>query len=171
MLAVLVALLTRSDDAVKLAGWTFVGGGANKLDTLVRANTLVSRSDPAPASQKKRVAVVNIEDHQDIVLGLGSNIIINSQTQDVNWGADAVTMRTPRGPLPIVGSIRVKKGEFFILRPDTWVLKSLKKVPHMVDDDGLTLRVGATTDDVTWRLRAWPQLGCYAPGYNCHGTF
>lgn len=161
--------VTRSADPIKLAGWFLDGGGANRLETISRLNTYISRSDPA--SQKKRVCVVNIEDHQEIALSLGSNVVIDSKTNNVDWGADTITLRTPRGPLPIVGSIRQKKGYFKILRPDTWVIKTLKADPHMVDDDGLTLRVGATTDDVTWRLRAYRQLGCYAPGYNGTGKF
>ncbi len=152
-----------------LAGYTFDGAGGQKLETIVRANTLLSRSDANGG--KKRVVVCNIEDHSDIAISLGSNVVAQAKDSQGYFGFDAVEIRTPRGTMPMIGSLRVKKGEFYILRPDTWVLKSLKKVPHMVDDDGLTMTRGTSTDDVTWRLRAWLQLGCFAPAYNLHGEF
>lgn len=159
----------RSTDPVRLGGVRWAATGDPKVETLMKANIRLSRE----GGKDKRIALVNIEDYGDMVVGLGAKAIMEPQKDSTGkFGFESVKLPTPRGFLPVMGSLNVPQGEFYILQPDTWVLKSLKKCPHIVEDDGLSVRRDDTTADaVFWVLRYYAQLGCYAPGYNLHGQF
>jgi len=153
----------------RLGGVRWAGNGAPKIETLSRANVRLARNNPGG----KRVAYVNFEDFADIIIALGAKAIVEPMKSNKGEiGFESLKIYTPRGMLPLVGSINCPKGEFYILQLDTWVLKSLGKLPHYADDDGLKVRRDDTTSDsVFWTLRYWAQLGCFAPGWNLHGTF
>jgi len=159
----------RSTDATRLAGVIYDGAGGQKVETIVKAVTRLSREGGVHG---KRVGLLHIEDMSDIAIGLGAKVEYEPvKNTEGTFGFESLTIKTPRGNLRLYGSINVPKGTFFILQMDTWVLKSIKSAPHIVDDDGITMLRGATTDSVTWRMRYYAQLGCTAPGYNLHGRF
>lgn len=159
----------RSDDTTRKAGVRWAGGGAQKVETLVKATVRLSREG---GKDGKRIGLLNIEDLGDLAIGLGAKAEYDPvKTIDGTFGFQSLKINTPRGTLPLYGSLRVTKGEFYILQPDTWVLKSIKGAPHVVDDDGVTMLREPNSDAVTWRLRYFAQLGCEAPGWNLHGTF
>lgn len=153
----------------RLGGVRYTGGGAPKLETLSRAHVKVAKNNP----KGKRVCYVHFDDFADIVIALGAKAIVEPMTSSKGaFGFESLKLYTPRGPLPIIGSINCPKGEFYILQLDTWVLKSLGKCPHFADEDGLKVRRDDTSvDSVFWTLRYWAQLGCFAPGWNLHGSF
>lgn len=159
----------RTAHTERLGGVRYTGGGAPKLETLARANVRVARNNP----NGKRTAFVNYEDYADIVISLGTKAIVEPmKSSKGEWGFESIKIATPRGFLPLVGSIDCPKGEFYILQLDTWVIKSLGKLPHYAEDDGQRVRRDDTaSDSIFWTLRYWAQLGCHAPGWNLHGTF
>lgn len=159
----------RSKHTERLGGVRWTGNGAPKIETLSRANVRLARNNPSG----KRTAYVNFEDYADIIIALGAKAIVEPMTSSkAQFGFESLKLYTPRGVLTVMGSINVPKGEFYILQMDTWVLKSLGKLPHYAEEDGLKVRRDDTTSDsVFWTLRYWAQLGCYAPGWNLHGTF
>lgn len=161
--------VNRSVDSTRLAGVIFDGAEAQKSETLIKAVVRLSREGGTHA---KRVGYLHLDDLADIAIGLGAKAeYMPAKDSEGVIGFASLMIHTPRGPLKLYSSLNCKKGEFFILQMDTWKLKTLKKAPHIVDDDGQTVVRGATTDDVTWRLRYWGNLVCNAPGWNCHGTF
>ena len=48
----------------------------------------------------------------------------------------------------------------------TWVVKHLKPLPHIVDDDGQQYLRTTDDDGVEIRARGFWQLVCGAPGFN-----
>lgn len=54
----------------------------------------------------------------------------------------------------------------FLLQMDDWGLYSLKSMPHVVDDDGLSFLRQTSADAFEFRLAGYGQVGCKAPGHS-----
>jgi hypothetical protein len=54
---------------------------------------------------------------------------------------------------------------------ETWVLKSAKGVPRVLDEDGIKMLRESNNDGYQWRMGGYFQYGCEAPGYNLAGTW
>lgn len=54
----------------------------------------------------------------------------------------------------------------FLLTLEDWALYSLKAAPHVVDDDGLSFLRSTGSDSYEFRIAAYSQLGCSAPGHS-----
>lgn len=159
----------RSLDKTRLAGVIFDGEGNDKRDTLVRALVRLSREG---GKDKNRVGLVNIETLGELAIELGGKAEYRpAENSKGVVGFDTLMINTPRGVFKLIGSLFVHPDEFYILEMSTWVLKSIKKAPHIVDDDGKTVVRLAGEDSIGWRLRYMAQLGCDAPGWNLHGIW
>lgn len=56
----------------------------------------------------------------------------------------------------------------FLLTMEDWALYSLKGAPHVVDDDGNSFLRKSDADSFEFRLAAYAQLGCSAPGHSMY---
>lgn len=56
----------------------------------------------------------------------------------------------------------------FLLTMEDWALYSLKSAPHVVDDDGVSFLRKTDSDAFEFRLAAYAQLGCSAPGHSMY---
>lgn len=54
----------------------------------------------------------------------------------------------------------------FMLTLEDWALYSLKAAPHVVDDDGVSFLRQTSADAFEFRLAAYAQVGCAAPGHS-----
>jgi hypothetical protein len=54
----------------------------------------------------------------------------------------------------------------YLLTMDDWALYSLKAMPHVVDDDGVSFLRQTSADAFEFRLAGYGQLGCSAPGHS-----
>lgn len=54
----------------------------------------------------------------------------------------------------------------FLLTMEDWAIYSLKSAPHVVDDDGLSFLRQTSADAYEFRLAAYAQVGCRAPGHS-----
>lgn len=54
----------------------------------------------------------------------------------------------------------------WLLSMEDWALYSLKQMPHVVDDDGLSFLRQTSADAFEFRLAGYGQLGCQAPGHS-----
>lgn len=54
----------------------------------------------------------------------------------------------------------------WMLTMDDWGLYSLKQAPHVVDDDGVSFLRQTSADAFEFRLAAYAQVGCSAPGHS-----
>ncbi len=158
----------RSVDAVRLAGIRYVAtAGAAKEDTLLDAAVLLALEGGKPTH-----VLCNPRDRADIIKNLGSHAVYDkTMSTEGIVGYQALMLQADRGPLEVLGDPNCPRGIFYILQLDTWTLGSLKAVPHVVDDDGKMMSRQAASDGIEWRLRAFAQMYCEAPGYNCRGTF
>lgn len=56
----------------------------------------------------------------------------------------------------------------YLLTMEDWALYSLKSMPHVVDDDGVSFLRQTSADAFEFRLAGYGQLGCKAPGHSMY---
>lgn len=56
----------------------------------------------------------------------------------------------------------------FLLTLEDWAIYSLKSAPHVVDDDGVSFLRRTDSDAFEFRLAAYSQIGCSAPGHSMY---
>lgn len=157
----------RSVDTVRLAGTTFNGAGGNKEETLIDAIALTSRE-----GADIDVCLVNTLDRADIVKSLGSKAVYEPvKSTDGVVGYKALIIEGEDGPVKVVADVNCPKGNFFLLQTDTWVRKSAKAAPRYLKADGPEFLREAAADGYEWRIGAYWNIGCEAPGYNASGVF
>lgn len=157
----------RSVDTTRLAGVLYAGNGGNKEETLIDAAELAGREGADDLT-----CFVNNLDRADIVKSLGSKAMYEPvKSTDGTIGYRALVIEGPDGPIKILSDINVPKGTFNMLQLDTWIMKSIKGAPRLLDDDGSKMLREASSDGYEWRMGAYYQIGCEAPGYNVAGTF
>lgn len=157
----------RSVDTVRLAGTTFNGAGGNKEETLIDAIALTSRE-----GADIDVCFVNTLDRADIVKSLGAKAIYEPvKSSDGVVGYKALIIEGEDGPVKVVADVNCPKGNFFLLQNDTWTRKSAKGAPRYLKADGPEFLREAAADGYEWRIGAYWNIGCEAPGYNASGVF
>jgi hypothetical protein len=157
----------RSVDVVRLAGIRYAGNGGNKEETLIDAAELAGREGAEDLS-----AFCNNLDRADIVKSLGSKCVYdNVDSTDGDIGFRALNIEGPDGTIKLFSEVNVPRGKFFLLDMETWILKSAKGVPRVLDDDGLKMLREANNDGYQWRMGGYFNYACEAPGYNLIGTW
>lgn len=81
-------------------------------------------------------------------------------------GFSTVTIHTSAGALKLTPDPDCPDDRGYILTMDTWRLKHLLQLPHIVMDDGLRALRRAGLDQIEIRARYYAQLVCYNPGKN-----
>lgn len=56
----------------------------------------------------------------------------------------------------------------YLLQTEDWKLYSLKTMPHVVDDDGVSFLRQTSADAFEFRLAGYGQLGCRSPGHSMY---
>lgn len=157
----------RSVDTVRLAGTTFNGNGGNKEETLIDAIALTARE-----GADIDVCFVNPLDRADIVKSLGTKASYEPvKSTDGTVGYKALVIEGEDGPVKLMADVNCPKGNFFLLQMDTWVKKSAKAAPRYLKADGPEFLRESTSDGYEWRIGAYWNVGCEAPGYNASGQF
>lgn len=157
----------RSLDSRMYGVYLAATAGTSKEDTLVDASTRLGREGGTPDA----VYMHNL-DRADIVKNLmGKADFEMTKSSDGTVGYKALILEGDKGPLKVIADPNCPKGKFFMLQEDTWVLKSIKGLPHLIEEDGNKMVRESTADNFEWRYRALWQLGCEAPGWNLHGSF
>lgn len=157
----------RSVDTVRLAGTTYAGNGGNKEETLIDAAALASREGGSIDS-----AFVNTLDRADLVKSLGTKAVYEPvKSTDGVIGYKTLIIEGEDGPIKVFADVNCPRGNFFLLQEDTWVKKSAKAAPRYLKADGPEFLREASADGYEWRLGAYWNIGCEAPGFNASGTF
>lgn len=56
----------------------------------------------------------------------------------------------------------------YLMTMEDWALYSLKQMPHVVDDDGVSFLRQTSADAFEFRLAGYGQVGCSAPGHSMY---
>ena len=157
----------RSVDTVRLAGIRYNGQGGNKEETVIDAAELAARE-----GAEELACFVNNLDRADIVKSLGSKCIYENVTStDGDVGFRALNIEGPDGTIRIFSDVNVPRGNFALLDMSTWLLKSAKGVPRILDEDGIKMLRESNNDGYQRRMGGYFNYRNEAPGYNLIGTW
>lgn len=100
--------------------------------------------------------------------------VFEDPTSMAKWGLEGLTVRTPFGPITCVAIPQMTDGRGYVIDWTSWKLFTLKNLPHVVDEDGLTfVRGGIATPDgylngdlIAMQFRIWKILLCLQPMSN-----
>jgi hypothetical protein len=151
-----------------LGGWrqTYLGSieeTVKKLDSSLRR-----------VNQRPKTLWLSYSNWARLEMELGARAVRQEDGGSAGFGRTSLVMTCPGGPVTIKSAPFCPENAGFLLDMSTWKLMSLGKVPHIVDDDGLTARVigvasrdGSLAEDgIEIRYRAFPQLVCDCPFAN-----
>jgi hypothetical protein len=160
--------VNRSVDATRLAGVRFTASaGASKEDTLIDCSVRLGREGGVPDA-----VYTNNLDRADIIKNLmGKATFEMTKATDGVVGYKALILAGDKGDLKVIADPNCPRGKFFMLQEDTWVIKSIKGLPHLVEEDGNRMTRKSASDNFEWRYRALWQLGCEWPGFNAVGDY
>lgn len=157
----------RSVDTTRLAGVIYSGNGGNKIETLIDAAELAGREGADDLT-----CYINNLDRADIVKSLDGKAVYEPvKSTDGTFGYRALMIEGPDSAIKVISDINMPRGKFKLLQMDTWVLKSVKGVPRLLDFDGNKMLRESSSDGYEWRMGGYFQTGNEAPGYNTAGTF
>lgn len=97
---------------------------------------------------------------------LNAKVEYDSAGGNANYGFSSFGIATSAGILKVMTDSDCPENRGYILRKDTWKLKHLGGLPHLVATDGLTMLRRSASDSVEVRARYYAQLVCTAPGHN-----
>lgn len=154
--------VNRSVDTDRLGGLRISASSSSITDALVDGGMRLKEAGKAP----DRIFMNPVRGGQ-LIKELGSNIVHDKVKAPgkASLGFDAIKVYTPAGTLPVVFDADCPQDVIWVLKMSTWKLASVKKMPHIADDDVTMLR-SATADEYEVRLAAYGNLGCHDPGAN-----
>lgn len=159
--------LDRTPDPTRLAGLTVDGTNKPIEEALQQAMALAGQEGSSPDT-----GLMNPIDLESMVLALNSRTgyvlgkAERKSTQEANVGYSGVSIVTPFGNFEIFPDPGCPMGRAYVLDLDTWALHTLGDFPGYIDEDGLKMLREQSADQFTWRMGAFGNLACEAPGKN-----
>lgn len=153
----------RTQDATRLGGIRFDASAMPIEEGLVKSASRAAREGAKPDK-----CFISYSKYADLENALGSKVQYIDMKVDAEIAFRGIQINGPRGPIQVIPDANCPNDRAFMLQMDTWKLYSLKKVPRLIDSDGLTMLRQATADGVELRAVYRAQLGCNAPGKNCN---
>lgn len=117
-----------------------------------------------------RLCVVTPQQFLDISIELqntGPNRSFDKKVDTGRAGYRGLELVTPYGEITIISDASTVQGDGWLLHEDYMVLKSMKKLVHVMDADGQEMRAAASTPTYEMRLVSYPQLGISRPTEFC----
>lgn len=157
--------VNRSVDVTRLAGVRFDGSGETIEEALIDGASLVAREGGMPD-----MAFMNFSSYAALEKSLGAKVqYVSVKHDEADIAFAGITVNAPYGPITVIPDRNCPSQTCYLLQMDTWKLRSLGKVPHILKYglEGLEgLRVG-NADALEIRIGYYGNLICNAPGWNC----
>jgi len=156
--------VNRSSDPTRLAGQRFNALGYTIEEGIVNALAQANREGARPD-----YCIMDFVSYASLLNSAGAkvqNVQIKHDEVDISF--DGVTFATAYGRITVIADRNCPPQTAYLLKMDTWKLRSLGKVPHILTYgmEGLEgLRVG-NADALEIRIGAYYNLICSAPGFN-----
>lgn len=154
----------RSSDVTRLAGVRYDGSGESIEEGLIDAASLVAREGGQPD-----YCFMNFASYANLEKSLGSKVqYVDVKHEEADIAFAGIRVHAPYGPITVIPDRNCPQQTAFLLQLDTWKLRSLGRVPHILTYglEGLEgLRVG-TADALEIRIGYYANLICNAPGWN-----
>lgn len=160
--------VNRSSNPSRLAGLYLNASNESIEEGLIDAAVLVSKFGGEPD-----YGFVNFTTYGALLKALGSKVqYVQVKHDEADIAFAGITLHAPYGPITIIPDRSCPANTGFLLQMDSWKLRSLGKVPHILTYglEGLEgIRVG-NADALEVRIGGYYNLISNAPGWNCRVT-
>jgi Family of unknown function (DUF5309) len=156
--------VNRSASPQRLAGLYQDFSNESIEEALIDMANLISKLGGEP-----NMCFMNFTSFSSLLKSMGAkvqNVQIKHDEVDISF--QGITLMAAYGPITVIPDRSCPSQTAFMLQMDTWKLRSLGKVPHVLTYglEGLEgIRVG-TADALEIRIGAYYNLICSAPGWN-----
>lgn len=152
--------LDRTVDPTRLAGIRYTGTSQPIDEALIDASVLVAREGGKPDH-----VFLSFTDFGKLIKILGAQVQRDVASTG-KWSFSGLEMYAPHGVMKIVPDKDCPVSTAYMLQLDTWKLRSIGKVPRILNQDGMEMLRQSADDGVEVRAGYYAQLGCNAPGWN-----
>lgn len=157
--------VNRSADPTRLAGCRFNAQAYTIEEGLTNALAFLNREGGKPD-----LCIMDFASYAALVNALGAKVqYVQVNHDEVEVAFEGITFQSAYGRVTILADRSCPPQTAYLLTMDTWKLRSLGKVPHILTYgmEGLEgLRVG-NADALEIRIGYYGNLICSAPGWNC----
>ena len=157
--------VNRSADPTRLAGCRYDASSMTIEEGLTNALGFLNREGGKP-----EIAIMDFASYTSLVNQLGAKVqYVQVKHDEVEVAFDAITFQSAYGKVSVLADRNCQPQTCYLLQMNTWKLRSLNKVPHILryGMEGLEgLRVG-NADALEVRIGHYSNLTCSAPGWNC----
>ena len=157
--------VNRSADPTRLAGLRYDARSYTIEEGTTNALAFMNREGARPD-----LAIMDFASYAALVNSLGAKVqYVQVKHDEVEVAFEGITFQSAYGRVTVLADRSCPPQTCFILTMNTWKLRSLGKVPHILTYgmEGLEgLRVG-TADALEIRIGYYGNLICSAPGWNC----
>jgi hypothetical protein len=156
--------VNRSADVTRLAGIRFDGSQETIEEALIDASSLCAREGGQPD-----MCFMSFASWAALEKSLGAKVqYVDVKHEEADIAFAGIRIHAPYGPITVIPDRSCPGYTAYLLQMDTWKLRSLGKVPHILTYglEGLEgLRVG-NADALEIRIGFYGNLICNAPGWN-----
>lgn len=145
----------RTVDIVRLAGSRINGDGANMEDVIHDA---IAKNKSH--SGRGNVIWCNVLDFARLKKELAAYTTVDVKTDRANFSLRGISFESGSGPVAVIADRDCPQGHALLTNRKAWLLRGLRQLPHLADEDGRTFRMEAGADNVEAWLRCWGNLGC-----------
>jgi hypothetical protein len=157
--------VNRSADPTRLAGCRFNATSYTIEEGLTNALAFLNREGGKPD-----LCIMDFASYASLVNALGAKVqYVQVNHDEVEVAFEGITFQSAYGRVTILADRSCPPQTAYLLTMNTWKLRSLGKVPHILTYgmEGLEgLRVG-NADALEIRIGYYGNLICSAPGWNC----
>lgn len=158
----------RSTDPTRLAGLRYDASTYTIEEGMTNALAFANREGAKPD-----LCIMDFASYAALVNSLGAKVMyVQAKHDEVEVAFDGILFQSAYGKVMVLADRSCPPQTAFVLTRDTWKLRSLGKVPHILTYgmEGLQgLRVG-NADALEVRIGYYGNLICNAPGYNMQVT-
>ena len=157
--------VNRSADPTRLAGLRFNATAYTIEEGITNALAFSNREGAKPD-----IAIMDFASYSSLVNSLGAKVqYVQIKHDEVEVAFEGITFQSAYGRVTVLADRSCPPQTAYLLTMNTWKLRSLGKVPHILTYgmEGLEgLRVG-NADALEIRIGYYGNLICSAPGWNC----
>lgn len=155
----------RSTDPTRLAGCRYDAASQTIEEGLTNALAFLNREGGRPD-----IAIMDFASFAALTNSVGAKVqYVQVQHDTADVAFEGIRFQTAYGRVNVLADRNCPPSSCFLLQTDTWKLRSMGKVPHILTYgmEGLEgLRVG-NADALEVRMAYYGNLVCSAPGRNC----
>jgi hypothetical protein len=151
----------RSVHPTRLAGHRLDDSTAPAEDSIMALAEIMRERGARP-----KVCILSPRQFTKVSKRLNAKVEYSGAGGNADYGFSSFGVATSAGVLKVMTDSDCPEDRGYLLNMDTWKLKHLGGLPHIVATDGLTMLRRSASDSVEIRARYYAQLVCTNPGQN-----